>query len=121
MNYEEMTLSGITQLIKTITMETKKKYKQEIDNITKELKNKCKEEINEKTIELKKICQKKRSKEFYNENYKVDKITQRDAKANEMFNKNFKELEGWQQKKVVGAIQTQHRREVKARNNGKIL
>ena len=115
-NYKEMGVEELKDLIKAITKETKQKYKKEeqlnIDNIKAFYKNKCKEEIKLKTQDIKGELKRKAYKEFYYKTYgERTSPTKRDLKAKELFGAKFKELNAEQKKKVIIATQSERRRE----------
>ena len=115
-NYKEMGVEELKDLIKAITKETKQKYKKEeqlnIDNIKAFYKNKCKEEIKLKTQDIKSELKRKAYKEFYYKTYGTRATpTKRDLKAEELFGAKFKELNAEQKKKVIMATQSERRRE----------
>lgn len=115
-NYKEMGVEELKDLIKAITKETKQKYKKEeqlnIDNIKAFYKNKCKEEIKLKTQDIKGELKRKAYKEFYYKTYGTRATpTKRDLKAEELFGAKFKELNAEQKKRVIIKAQSERRRE----------
>ena len=119
MTIEEINLlkAKIRQTYKNKYEENKKRIleelKQQKAKLLEELKNNLKEEKRQEISKLNKEIKRIKWKQYYNKNYKIEKITIRDTMATEMYGVLFKDLTNEQKKKLLSKYQMERRKTTK--------
>lgn len=112
----------LTQQIKKIETRLKNDYKQAL----KKAQDECKENYNiaykEQIIPLRKERDKERKKHYRRKYYRpLERLSQRDKNALEMFGKKFKELEKQEQNKVDAKIKRDYLHRLREENERRNL